>query len=103
MGFNLITPLWCWHMSMPRKETIEKSEGKEMDQDTEGKTFTSTQGTLALIEDEEQNGKQKKEEIGDEGQNRKQKKETGSETPSQLPWTMWLPPTTRRDHTVGLF
>ena len=31
------------------------------------------------------------------------KKEIGSESPTQLPWTIQSPPTMRRDHTVSLF
>ena len=41
--------------------------------------------------------------IGDEKQYGKQKKETESGTPTQLPWAIWSPPTTCRDHTVSLF
>ena len=37
--------------------------------------------------------------IGEE----EQKKETRSGTPTQLPWTVHSPPTTRRDQTVTLF
>ena len=41
--------------------------------------------------------------IGDNNrtENRRGQKETGSVSPSQLLWTIHLPPTTRRDHTVS--
>ena len=41
--------------------------------------------------------------IGDEEQTGKKKKETGSGSPPQLPWTLQSPPKTRRDHAVSLF
>ena len=54
---------------------------------------TPSQATDALIGDEEQNGKRK----------RTKRKKRGVGPPTQLPWTIQLPPTMRRDHTVSLF
>ena len=79
---------------MPRKErekgkTREKSEEKEeRDRDTEGGTSNPIPATDALIGDEEQNGKQKK--------------ERGNGSRTRLSWIFQSPPTTRRDHMGSL-
>ena len=74
--------------SNKEREKIKKggtSENRDikMYQSTKGETSHPNRATDALISE--------------------QKKETESEPPVQLPWIIWSVPTTRRDHTVGLF
>ena len=69
-------------------KTSEKSEEKERDRGTEGETPNPIPAIDELIGNEEQNVKQKR-----------TKREKQSCSPTQLPWTIQSPPTTRRDHT----
>ena len=79
--------------SATQKRQEGKSKGgrreKKITDGAEGKTFHNG----CVNGEEEQNGKQKE----------KQKKESGSGSPTQLPWTIWLPLTTCMDHMVGIF
>ena len=68
---------------------VKKRKGIEAQ---EAELPTQTRAMDALIGEDEQHRKR-----------RKKRKETGSGTPTQLPWTIWSPLTTRMDHTVGLF
>ena len=64
-----------------------------MDQGTEGETSRSTREIDVLIGDEQQNGKEKKEE--------KERNKESVPNPATLNQLVLL--TTRMDHTVGLF
>ena len=77
---------------MARINAKRKKEGKRKDKSQRMKLPTSSQAIDALIGNEEQNRKKKKE----------KKIEIGSGPPAQLPWTIWLLLTTRMDNTVGL-
>ena len=68
----------------------KKREGIEVER---VKPSAPTQVIGALKEEEEQNENRKK----------NKKKETKNRAPTQLPWTIQLPPTTRRDQPVNLF
>ena len=63
-----------------REESKERRKGKGL------------RHSDALIGNEEQKGKQEN-----------KKKEIGSGSPTQLPWTVQSPPTTRRNYTVSQF
>ena len=56
------------------------------------KPLTSTRVIDALIGEKEETERK-----------REKDKETECGAPAKLPWTIWSPPTTLRDHTVGLF
>ena len=75
---------------MPRKEKNERTkEGEERGKngsEQRAKPSTPTLAIDALLEEEEQSGKQK-----------------WKEEKKQLPWTMWSPLTTFMDHTLGIF
>ena len=97
LGYNLVPPLWGPPASTSRKETRRKDKWKEWrkgngSRHRRRKQPISSRVIDALIGDEEQNGKQKKE----------QKERNRDRAPTELHWTILLPFSTRMDHTVDL-
>ena len=71
-----------------KKERVRRAK-KNVTEEERGKPLAPTRVTDALIRDEEQTGKKKK--------------DTVSGHQPQVPWTIRSPPTTPRDHMVSLF
>ena len=73
--------------STPRKEARIANKKKKGRKGQRTKPPTPTRATGALIENKKQ----------------KERERARSGTPTQVPWTIHSPPTTRKDHSMSLF